>query len=601
MLGQDPRAVAPAPSFFAGRRMEGVQRVLCALALSHAAFAFGCGSDSVAEERTLDFATAVEAPGERCEAGGVALMVDGEVVEYVCDGREGEPGAIGEAGPMGAAGSVPEGLSAAVEPPGEHCPVGGFVLSAGDETLGYVCQGQQGPSGDPGLDGLDGADGSDGADGADGADAPGGHLLLTSTPIAAGADSTCPYGGQELTWGDDSGELDGMLDPAEIAGSATACIPTPAGCSGDILVRSNASVAALATCGPVIIGNLTISDPQVTDLSPLAQLEEVRGTLRIGAIGTSDLSALSNLHTVTGDLFFGEQGLPLMADMSGLGGLRRVGGMFWFNDDQSVEDFTDLSSLEHVGRFAFGYTSSVSSFKGLVGLTTLTLASLPPRLTSFEGLEHVTALYGARITLPLENPWYPSVPRALPSIAPLAGLVHVDGLSFASELDLAQVDLSSLSNLRSVGDLSIRVNGDFSALGNLQEITGDLTLAIDTSVTTGLDGLLANVTRIGGSLRLEGAVGHASFLSQLESIGYGLNVSGLADFRDFPNLLSLGADAPDMPLDPTSWLGAQLLAKCGMTSLATVGGSVRYYDQGGAQVTTEAASYFDQLPMPACP
>ena len=144
---------------------------------------------------------------DECPAGGVDILVDGEVETVVCDGEDGE-------------GQIPE--ISIEEEPDECGDLGGVAVTIGDEAPFVLCNGEQGDApeieigqpdncGDAGgysitvgdadpIDVCNGADGQDGDDGQDGQDGEDGFSpnidVVELDPDPTGP---CVEGGVELT------------------------------------------------------------------------------------------------------------------------------------------------------------------------------------------------------------------------------------------------------------------------------------------------------------------------------------------------------------------------------------------------------------------
>lgn len=152
-----------------------------------------------------------EEPGANCEHGGKAVLYgldtdrsgyleDSEILStsYICNGAPGDPGHNSL-------------FDAAIEPPGETCLAGGFLIKSGLDTNdngildedeiqaeAYLCQGT------PGDDGL--------------------AALVQVTEEDPG--ENCWYGGQKIETGSDD-DQDGFLDPNEVDYTEYACNGEP--------------------------------------------------------------------------------------------------------------------------------------------------------------------------------------------------------------------------------------------------------------------------------------------------------------------------------------------------------------------------------------
>ncbi len=87
---------------------------------------------------------------------------------------------------------------------------------------------------------------------------------------------------------------------------------------GDVTLSTQADVDAWPSCYAVIDGDLTVKN-SVSDLGPLAGLEEVTGHLKIKSTDLTDLIGLDNLETVGGNLKIHQN-----SDLTSLAGLENL-------------------------------------------------------------------------------------------------------------------------------------------------------------------------------------------------------------------------------------------------------------------------------------
>lgn len=136
-----------------------------------------------------------------------------------------------------------------------------------------------------------------------------------------------------------------ILALASTACGTRAVVPlTPAttvACQGGA-IRSAVDAGLYRTCN-LVQGDLTVSAPDLTDLSALSQLRHVTGTLRISeSPGLDDLSGLENLASV---------------------------GALEIHHDTDLDDLAGLESLHQAGRIEVTDNPQLRTLNGLQGLS----------------------------------------------------------------------------------------------------------------------------------------------------------------------------------------------------------------------------------------
>ncbi|NRB48634.1 MAG: T9SS type A sorting domain-containing protein [Saprospiraceae bacterium] len=169
--------------------------------------------------------------------------------------------------------------------------------------------------------------------------------------------------GGNLEIGDNSSltNLDGVC-PVIAAGGITGDINignngapfSPADCicpAGEIQLNSQADVNNFPINYPnctQIPGQLVISGPDITDLSPLANITSIEGYLIIGFNATlADLQGLSNLQSVGGNFTVGIN--PALPSLNGLTALNNVGGDLLVTNNGLLADFSGICPLISTG------------------------------------------------------------------------------------------------------------------------------------------------------------------------------------------------------------------------------------------------------------
>jgi len=158
-------------------------------------------------------------------------------------------------------------------------------------------------------------------------------------------------------------------------------------------VRPLASSAAKVSC----VGGLLQS---ASDVDLYRACDQVTGDLRISAPDLTDLSALARLKTVSGTLEI--SGNPQLGDLSGLEELQQVGALS-IHDNAGLYRSTGLSGLSEVGQVVIERNPKLNSLRGLRSLTHAGSVQIRnnPRLCAF-GMLPALARVDYDVTL-LEN------------------------------------------------------------------------------------------------------------------------------------------------------------------------------------------------------
>lgn len=277
-------------------------------------------------------------------------------------------------------------------------------------------------------------------------------------------------------------------------------------CTGNVDLRSQADVNAFA-CS-TITGYLLISGNDISDLTPLASLTSVGGTLNINF--NPALTSLAGLESVTSVGSF--LVVVINSALTSLAGLKNVstisGGLF-IQNNPALTSLAGLESLTSVG-------------------TDIEIRSTS--LTSLTGLEDITSI-GGTLTL-LGN-------TALTNLTGLDNLASVGG-AVTLKNNIALTSLAALANLTSIGtDLSVENNDALTSLTGLEaitSITGDLLIWFNEGLTS-LAGL-NNLASVGALLYLHSntALPSLADLQSLSSVGGNLTVQ----FSDMLETCSCG-------------------------------------------------------------
>ena len=188
-------------------------------------------------------------------------------------------------------------------------------------------------------------------------------------------------------------------------------------CEEDVLLTNQDEVNAFGPCN-VLNGNLTISGPDIVDLSNLNSLVTINGNLDLKDNDLLlNLNGLENLTFIGGNLSIGEH--ALLADIDGLSNLGTVFGIT-ITDNLLLGNLNGLSALSGAGPVTVQNNPALTDIGGLGGVSLLgglTLAALPA-LTSLDGLDGLVVC-GGNLTL--------SGLSLLTNVDPLSSLINVTG------------------------------------------------------------------------------------------------------------------------------------------------------------------------------
>ncbi|MFW7378877.1 MAG: hypothetical protein ACOH5I_08730 [Oligoflexus sp.] len=441
-------------------------------------------------------------------------------------------------------------MSTKAEKPGENCPNGGLAIYQGDELVGYLCHGESG---------NDGRDGD--------------YMLLKSESINPGIDSECVFGGKRLSWGLDQGEMNNALDPEEVIDSMLVCEPEPAICGGTYEAKNNADVAELATCFTTITGNVSFNGEDITDLSPLRYLQTVRGNFLFQSSSLTSLNGLENLKYVGGDLIFQDDSNKNLASFEALAKLEEVVGFFYVGNIAGPSDFSQLSSIQKIGKLGIHDQAPITSFNGLQNLNKLKMDKLGKSLITLNGLNNLVELDATDFSFGAggnEN---------IRDLSPLGNLQTLGSLKIYYGAQISNSDLQFLSKVKTLGDVYIAGSIPINDLSSLSPstLTGSFELVGMGSVT-GLETFFANITSIPGNLRINNqqSISNLNFLRPLREVGLSLTIQNnpnISNFEGLENLYRIGyrrnsntGNAFNILNGPTTM--------CGLTSLNSINGDI---------------------------
>lgn len=156
------------------------------------------------------------------------------------------------------------------------------------------------------------------------------------------------------------------------------------------VLTSQAEVDAFPGGCDHVLGSLTISGADITDLSPLSNIATIEDDLTI--IGNPMLASLDDISGISDIRFFYIEQNPLLTSIDGFNGLTTLGRLQIVNNATlvSVNGFTSLTSVSD--RFRIRQNASLSSIDGLSNLSTAgrTEVSNNPSLTTIDGLSSLS-------------------------------------------------------------------------------------------------------------------------------------------------------------------------------------------------------------------
>jgi poly(3-hydroxybutyrate) depolymerase len=307
-------------------------------------------------------------------------------------------------------------------------------------------------------------------------------------------------------------------------------------CTGDIHLNSQEDVNHF-TCNKVE-GDLTIAGADITDLSPLIELDSIEGDLLIEYnAALTNLDGMNNLAYVGGRLSI--SGNDTLTNIDGLTNLTSVGGNVvigkWvpYFDVDGNNALTNIDGLMHLN-FVGGNVQLLGN----------------SALTNLDGLANLTYVGGS---VSIGDGWISGNP-ALTNLDGLANLVYVEGNLKVAGND-ALTNLDGLTNLTHVGGMvSIGVIGglggydgnatltNLDGLANLAFVGEDISI-IDNPALTNLSGLVNFVSVEGLNIFSNAALTNLDELTNLTSVREELAIAGnaaLTNINGLTNLTSVG-------------------------------------------------------------
>ncbi|PSL28053.1 T9SS type A sorting domain-containing protein [Dyadobacter jiangsuensis] len=274
----------------------------------------------------------------------------------------------------------------------------------------------------------------------------------------------------------------------------------------DLRLNSQAAVNSFSSSCKTISGDITVSGTDITDLSPLQNIETMNGKLTIqNNPALSSLNGLRNLATAQHLLIYYND---LLTDLTGLEKLKSIWGTthirynkglvnlkgldslvnantFYITNNDSLKSLSGLGSLETVSDIlAIGSNKSLASLNGLTKLNAVSRINIGENdaLTDLSGLEKLTSVsYQMHVTYN----------KNLTSLNGLTSLNYLSEAYIGNNDRLP--DLSGLENVRSVYWLVIGSNNSLTSLTGLHNLLSATNFIIRGNALltdlSGLDGL----------------------------------------------------------------------------------------------------------------
>jgi hypothetical protein len=316
---------------------------------------------------------------------------------------------------------------------------------------------------------------------------------------------------------------------------------------GDLKISDATGLQSLAGGdGPLeVLGNLTITNTQLTSLSPLSNLVAVHGDLRITDNPELTELGLTNLEMVSGGLSVSSN--PALSSLEGLRALRQVGGILslsFLNLGGVDSDDLAVPNLESVGGLFVRETgmTDLNAFSSLQRIDG-PLQVKDSQIVSLEAIEHVEGIN--RVAL-LSN-------RVLTDLTALSNLQTIQSVWISENNAITSLEgLHNVSRVNSPsgegglhpGGVVIQSNAalaDLDGLRGLRQVSRSLWIT-NNAVLTDADGL-ASVEQIGHMLWvIDNPFLKSVDLSSLSAVVEILEISGnpLLALLDLSSLENVG-------------------------------------------------------------
>jgi hypothetical protein len=276
-------------------------------------------------------------------------------------------------------------------------------------------------------------------------------------------------------------------------------------------------------------GDFTVGD--IYDLEFISNYERVIGDLIISNTDLTDLDPLVNLTRVDGSLYINQNGS--LTSISGLNNVSYIGDGLFISNNGSLSNLDGFANLLSLVNLAITYNFSLEelgAFNGVDSLGGDLRVEGNIVLTDISGLGNITEVGDDFV---LKNNPALSVLDGLDSISTVGG-------------DLEIVDnnnISSLNGLGSIsavgGNLNITRNSlltDVSGMSSVGSVGEDLRI-FDNDSLLSLDGF-NNIVTVGSDLHIEGnqMLGDVDGLDGLQSVGQDIMINSNHNLEDIDGL-----------------------------------------------------------------
>ncbi|MEZ4955021.1 MAG: CARDB domain-containing protein [Saprospiraceae bacterium] len=275
----------------------------------------------------------------------------------------------------------------------------------------------------------------------------------------------------------------------------TSCGPVI--CTGDVILESQAEVDAFPGC-EIIEGQLVIEGGDISDLTPLSSLKEIRKVLVIrNNSNLLTLNGLNNLTTIGGLAVVNN---PLLKNLLPLSNVNSDDlSPLVFQKNKAMIDLKGLEGITGVQYLSISENSNLTTLEGLNNLAIGKSDFLVSQNPALENLNGLNSLHTTKDVTGIHNN------DVLADISALSQLNSVFVLAINSNPSLT--NLSGLENLSDVWTIAITGNDaleNLDAFSSLTAITGDLTI-IDNPALSDCCGIqpLLNGGGIAGNILIE--------------------------------------------------------------------------------------------------
>ena len=270
-------------------------------------------------------------------------------------------------------------------------------------------------------------------------------------------------------------------------------------CPGDITLSSQTEVDAWPGC-TIVEGTLRIQGSDITDLSPLATLQKVRGALFFqNNTSLVSIAGMENVDSVEALLFIDN---PLLEGIGELGGLTQTGiasiVILRNHSLQSIGVFNNFTSADNIEILENDGLQSITGFSNLQIVDGKIHILEHANLTEVSGFQNLVEITDQILFL------------GNLSLANLSGFGELETVGAEMVIvDNNQLEnLNNFSNLNSVGDFVLLRNESLqqiNALSSLISVSGSLSIENNPALSNccGIYPIL-NSGGIGGSINISG-------------------------------------------------------------------------------------------------